>query len=56
MASKFKVAIINHSFQVGYFCRRWELFALQHPDVDVYLLAPKSVNGMGVKHTSMISR
>ena len=49
MASKFKVAIINHSFQVGYFCRRWELFALQHPDVDVYLLAPKKREWYGGK-------
>lgn len=39
--SHFKIAIINHSFQVGYFCRRWELFAQKHKDSDVFLLTPE---------------
>lgn len=36
----FKIVLINHSFQVNYFTRRWELFAMKHPNVDVTLLAP----------------
>lgn len=36
----FKIVLINHSFQVNYFSRRWELFAQEHPNVDVTLLAP----------------
>lgn len=36
----FKIIIINHSFQINYFSRRWQLFAQQHPNVDVTLLAP----------------
>ena len=35
-----KIVLINHSFQINYFSRRWQLFAQQHPDVDVTLLAP----------------
>ena len=38
---KFTIALINHSFQIGYFSRRWELFAQSHPNVEVYLLAPE---------------
>ena len=41
MEPKFTIALINHSFQIGYFSRRWELFAQQHPNVEVYLLAPQ---------------
>ncbi|MCS2551303.1 hypothetical protein [Bacteroides faecis] len=41
--------LLTTHFKLVIFCRRWELFALQHPDVDVYLLAPKKVNGMGGK-------
>ncbi len=37
----FKIVLINHSFQINYFSRRWELFAEKHPNVDVTLLAPK---------------
>lgn len=36
----FRILLINHSFQINYFSRRWELFAEKHPDVDVTLLAP----------------
>ena len=37
-----KIVIINHSFQVYYYYRRWQLFARQHPNIDVYLLAPET--------------
>ncbi len=57
----FKIVIINHSFQINYFSRRWKLFAECHKNVDVTLLAPKeyewysgksyTYNG-GVKKTS----
>lgn len=40
MDKKFTLILINHSFQINYFSRRWELFAQRHPNVDVYLLAP----------------
>lgn len=36
-----KLVIINHSFQVYYFYRRWQLFAQNHKDIDVTLLAPE---------------
>lgn len=36
----FKIVLINHSFQINYFSRRWQIFAQQHPNVDVTLLAP----------------
>lgn len=37
----FKIVLINHSFQINYFSRRWVLFSEKHPNVDVTLLAPK---------------
>lgn len=37
-----RIAIINHTFQVDYFCKRWRMLAQQHPDLDVTLLAPVS--------------
>lgn len=40
MEPSFKIVIINHSFQVFYFSRRWKLFAEAHPNVDVFLFAP----------------
>ena len=40
MIPSIKIALINHSFQINYYSRRWELFAEKHPDVDVTLLAP----------------
>lgn len=41
MEPHFTIALINHSFQINYFSRRWELFAEKHPNVEVYLIAPK---------------
>lgn len=38
-----KIVLINHTFQLKYYYRRWELFAESHPDVDVTLLTPKEV-------------
>ena len=35
-----KIVLINHSYQVRYFYRRWQLLAHTHPDLDVTLLAP----------------
>lgn len=35
-----KIVLINHTFQVNYFSRRWRLFAEKHQDFDVTLLAP----------------
>ena len=35
-----KIAIINHTFQIDYFCKRWRMLAQLHPDIDVTLLAP----------------
>lgn len=29
---KFKIVLINHTFQINYFSRRWQLFAQQHPN------------------------
>ena len=40
MDPKIKIVIINHSFQVKYFYRRWQLLAEKHPDLDVTLFAP----------------
>jgi len=36
-----KLVCINHSFQIGYFSRRWELLAEEHKDIDVTLFAPQ---------------
>ncbi len=36
-----RIVLINHSFQINYYSRRWELLAEQHPDLDVTLLAPE---------------
>ena len=40
MEPQLKIVLINHSFQINYFSRRWELFAEEYPNVDVTLLAP----------------
>lgn len=40
MGRKFKIVIINHSFQKEYYSRRWKLFSMEHPNVDVTLLTP----------------
>lgn len=34
------IVLINHTFQINYYSRRWQLFAQSHPDVDVFLLTP----------------
>lgn len=33
-----RIVFINHTFQINYYSRRWQLFAQCHPDVEVYLL------------------
>lgn len=38
--NRYTIILINHSFQINYFSRRWKLFSESHPDFDVYLLAP----------------
>lgn len=35
-----KIVIINHTFQLPRFYKRWELFAQSHPDWEVILIAP----------------
>jgi glycosyltransferase involved in cell wall biosynthesis len=41
MDNKFSIVLINHSFQINYFSRRWQLFAEKYPNVEVTLLAPE---------------
>lgn len=38
--NKVKIVLINHSFQKKYYYRRWQIFARDHKDVEVYLLTP----------------
>ena len=40
MDKAIKIVLINHSFQIKYYSRRWEIFADKHQDIDVTLLAP----------------
>ena len=42
-----KVVLINHTFQINYFSRRWKLFAETYPDVEVFLLAPTKYKWYG---------
>ena len=42
-----KIVLINHTFQINYFSRRWKLFAESYPDVDVYLFAPSKYKWYG---------
>lgn len=42
-----KIILINHTFQINYFSRRWKIFAEQYPDVDVTLLAPSRFKWYG---------
>ena len=42
-----KIVLINHTFQINYFSRRWKLFADSYPDVEVYLLAPSRFKWYG---------
>lgn len=39
-----KIALINHSFQKEYYYRRWQIFARDHKDIEVYLLTPVKSN------------
>lgn len=39
-----KIVLINHTFQIPRFYRRWQLFAEEHSDMDVTLLTPFSYN------------
>lgn len=41
---KITIALINHSFQKEYYYRRWQIFARDHKDVEVYLLTPVESN------------
>lgn len=43
MEPKLKIALISHTYQINYYSRRWKLFAEDHPDIDVTLLAPSVV-------------
>ena len=36
-----KIAIINHSFQKPFYRNRWEQFANQYPDCELFLITPK---------------
>ncbi|MBQ9558578.1 MAG: glycosyltransferase [Bacteroidaceae bacterium] len=49
MEPTFKIVIINHSFQVNYFSRRWKIFAEKHPNVDVTLFAHDKHEWYGAK-------
>ena len=42
-----KIVLINHTFQINYFSRRWKLFAETYPDVEVFLLAPSKYKWYG---------
>ncbi len=37
-----KIVLINHTFQIPRFYKRWKLLASQHPDLDVTLITLKS--------------
>ena len=43
MEPKLTIALISHTYQINYYSRRWKLFAEDHPDIDVTLLAPSVV-------------
>ena len=45
-----KIVLINHTFQLPRFFKRWKLLADKHPDWDVYLIAPKNFK-WDVKHS-----
>ena len=49
MEPKFKIVIINHSFMKEYYSRRWKLFAMSHPNVDVTLLTPTEMTWYATK-------
>lgn len=43
MQPKIRLALISHTFQINYYARRWELFAQEHQDIEVFLIAPSVV-------------
>lgn len=48
----YKIVLINHTFQIDYFYKRWKLLAEQHSDLDITLIAPlKWTWGAGKKLT-----
>jgi len=52
MKEKIKLLIVNEACQLEFFSRRWQLFAKEHPNVDVTLMIPsKSTWFKGTKYT-----
>lgn len=52
VSRKYKLVLINHTFQIDYFYKRWRLLAEQHPDLDITLIAPQKWTwGKGKKLT-----
>lgn len=37
----YKIVLINHTFSQEHMRKRWKMFAEQHKDIDLYLIAPK---------------
>lgn len=37
-----KIVLVNHTFQIPRFYKRWQMLAAQHPDLDVTLITLKS--------------
>ena len=46
---KIKMILINHSFQKKYYYRRWQIFARDHKDIEIYLLTPTKSNWYATK-------
>ena len=40
MKPRYKWVLINHTFQIDYFYKRWRLLAEAHPEIDLTLIAP----------------
>lgn len=49
MENKLRIVLINHSFQKEYYYRRWQLFAQNYKNVEVYLLTPAKVDWYATK-------
>ena len=47
--NKIKIILINHSFQKEYYYRRWQIFARDHRDVEIYLLTPTKADWYATK-------
>lgn len=41
MDSRIKIVLINHTFQIDFFYKRWKILADSHPNLDITLLAPE---------------